>query len=126
MPGLSRKAVQLARDPGNLLHNLPAYAAAVPGRLAYKRDGHLQKASVKSIIEGGHLVVSLDLIVFATLFRDVMSKLVSPWAFLVQDMRRGWGVQIGSLHEIPTGPKIHRSRSGSGFPALGLQKPAKT
>ena len=82
MPSATRKVVALTEEPGHLLRNLPAYAAGIPARLAYSRDGHA--GNIGETYEAGRRLTSLDLIAFATLFRDVMHETVSPWCHLVQ------------------------------------------
>lgn len=84
LPGLSRKAVALSEEPGHLLDNLPAYVAAMHAKLAYKRAGHSQKTTVGSIVSGGRRLASLDFVVFTTVFRDIMRKLVAPWSLMIQ------------------------------------------
>ena len=83
LPGLSRKVVSLSQEPGHLLLNLPAYVAGMHARLSYKRAGH-GNYSVSTLVDAGRRLTSLEFIVFTTLFRDVMQRMIAPWALLIQ------------------------------------------
>ena len=83
LPGLSRKVVALAREPGYLLDNFPAYALGIHGRTQHVRLG-FHGPKIKELVEGGRRLTSLDLVAFTCLFKDVMCKVVAPWALIVQ------------------------------------------
>jgi hypothetical protein len=82
LPGLSRKVVALAREPGYLLDNFPAYALGIHGRTQHVRLG-FHGPKIKELVEGGRRLTSLDLVAFTCLFKDVMCKVVAPWALIV-------------------------------------------
>jgi hypothetical protein len=52
-------------------------------RLSYKRAGH-GNYSVSTLVDAGRRLTSLDFIVFTTLFRDVMQRMIALWALLIQ------------------------------------------
>ena len=83
LPGLSRKVVALAREPGYLLDNFPAYALGIHGRTQHVRLG-FSGPDIGELVEGGRRLTSLDLVAFACVFRDAMCKVVAPWALTVQ------------------------------------------
>lgn len=83
MPGITRKGVSLTREPGHLLHNLPAYALGMKGKAAMKREQQ-GTHNLAWLTEAGRRLTSVDLISFATLFKDVMEKAVAPWSAIVQ------------------------------------------
>ena len=81
LPGNTRKIISLSAEPGHLLQNFPAYVLAVHGKRAYVRDGHA--GTLTAVGEAGRRLTSLDSIVFAALFRDIMRQ-VAPWGLAVQ------------------------------------------
>ena len=83
LPGLSRKVVALAREPGHLLDNFPAYALGIHGRTQHVRLGY-HGPNIGELVDGGRRLSSLDLVAFTCVFKDVMSKVVAPWALVVQ------------------------------------------
>lgn len=83
LPGNTRKVVVLAREPAHLLDNFPAYALGIHGRTAHRRGGHAGP-TLAALVEGGRRLVSLDLIAFAALFKDLMGGIVAPWALAIQ------------------------------------------
>ena len=83
LPGVSRKVVALAQEPGHLLHNLPAYAVGVHGRFEHKRQDH-DGPKLHTLASEGRRLTCLDLIAFTTLFADIMRSIVAPWALVVQ------------------------------------------
>ena len=83
LPGITRKGVTLTREPGHLLDNLPAYAVAMPGKAALKRE-HRGQHNLELLIEVGRRLTAVDTIAFATLFKDVLEKAVAPWTAVVQ------------------------------------------
>ena len=84
MPGITRKAVSLTREPGHLLHNLPAYALGLRAKLEMKREHQQGQQNLTVLIEAGRRLTSVDLVSFGTLFKDVMEKAVAPWTAIVQ------------------------------------------
>jgi hypothetical protein len=83
MPGLTRSGVTLTREPGHLLENLPAYSVALRGKVAMKRE---QRGShnLGVLVDAGRRLTAVDLVAFATLFKDVMERAVAPWAAAIQ------------------------------------------
>jgi hypothetical protein len=83
MPNVTRKGVSLTREPGHLLDNLPAYAVAMRGKVALKRENRGQH-NLTVLIEAGRRLTAVDTVAFATLFKDVLEKAVAPWTAVVQ------------------------------------------
>ncbi len=83
LPGISRKVVALAEEPGHFLQNFPSYVVAIQGRMAYSRAGH-GGPNLRMLHDGGRRLTSPDLVAFALLFRDIMKRVVAPWALVVQ------------------------------------------
>ena len=84
LPGISRKVVALAEEPGHLLQNFPAYATALQGRVAYQRLPNHAGPPLTMLHAGGRRLTSADLIAFTMLFLDSVKVIVAPWALLVQ------------------------------------------
>ena len=84
MPSLTRKAVGLASEPGNLVANFAAYAAGLHARREWKRDGHGSNVTLGEFVDIGRRLVSVDFVAFALTFRDMMRFAVSPWSLAVQ------------------------------------------
>lgn len=61
MPGGTRKAVSLTREPGHLLHNFKAYAAAMHARMEWRREGH-NTYTAKALVDAGRRLTSVDFI----------------------------------------------------------------
>jgi hypothetical protein len=83
MPGITRKGVSLTREPGHLLDNLPAYAVAMRGKSALRREKRGQH-TLEVLTEAGRRLTAVDTIAFAILFKDVLEKAVAPWTAVVQ------------------------------------------
>jgi hypothetical protein len=82
MPGMTRKAVQLCSEPGNLLHNFRAYAAGLHLREAWRIAGH--DLSTAKLIDAGRRLTCVQTVSFALAFRDVMGRVVAPWVNIIQ------------------------------------------
>ena len=83
MPGMTRKAVQLSEEPANFLHNFKPYAYGLHVREEWRKEGHAGVTHDK-LIEHSTALFRFDVICFALLLRDIMSKVVAPWAKLIQ------------------------------------------
>ena len=83
LPGLTRKAAGLSREPGHLLDNFRAYAAGLHLRREWTREGHTTH-SLYSLVEAGRRLTALDFVAFVLLFRDIMERVVSPWTAVIQ------------------------------------------
>ena len=93
MPGMTRKAVGLASEPGNLLANFAAYVAGLHARMEWKREGHGQH-NVGTMIEIGRRLTTLDFVAFTLLFRDIMRRAVAPWSAAIQSASlEPWALQ---------------------------------
>ena len=83
MPGMTRKAAGLSREPGHLLDNFKAYAAGIHVRREWTREGHAGN-TLSSLAEAGRRLTALDFVAFVLLFRDIMERVVSPWTAVIQ------------------------------------------
>ena len=83
MPSLTRKAVGLASEPGNLLANFAAYAAGLHALREWTRGGH-GSHTLGELVDMGRRLVSVDFATFALTFRDMMRFAVSPWSLAIQ------------------------------------------
>lgn len=83
LPSITRKGVTLTREPGHLLDNLPAYAVAMGGKVALRRE-HRGQYTLQVLVEAGRRLTAVDTVAFATLFKDVLEKAVAPWTAVVQ------------------------------------------
>ncbi len=83
LPGIRRKVVTLAREPAHLLHTFQVYALGIHGRSAHTHAGR-RGPTIRSFVEGGRRLVSLDLVVYMTIFKDLMGSIVAPWGLVIQ------------------------------------------
>jgi hypothetical protein len=83
LPGMTRKAAGLSREPGHLLDNFKAYAAGIHVRREWTREGHAGN-TLFSLAEAGRRLTALDFVAFVLLFRDIMERVVSPWTAVIQ------------------------------------------
>jgi hypothetical protein len=83
LPGLTRKAAGLSREPGHLLDNFTAYAAGLHLRREWTREGH-NTHSLTSLVDVGRRLTALNFVAFVLLFRDIMERVVSPWTAVIQ------------------------------------------
>ena len=83
LPGMTRKAVGLCAEPGHLLGNFKAYAAALHVREAWRQEDH-KTYTQAVLVDAGRRLTSLSFVAFALLFRDVMKKTMAPWALAIQ------------------------------------------
>ena len=83
LPGMTRKAVGLCAEPGHLLTNFKAYAAALHVREAWRKEDHTTYTQ-SVLIDAGRRLTSLPFVAFVLLFRDIMKKIMSPWSLAIQ------------------------------------------
>ena len=84
MPGVTRSGVSLTREPGQLLHNMRAYALGLRGKMQLKRESR-GSHGLSVLTEAARRLTAVDFVAFATGFRDVMQKVVAPWVATSQD-----------------------------------------
>ena len=83
MPGVTRKAVGLSEEPGGFLRNFKAYAYGLHVREGWRKEGHTG-ATAEKLFQDSTQLLRLEIVSFALLLRDIMGKIVAPWALLVQ------------------------------------------
>jgi hypothetical protein len=84
MPGMTRQAGQLTREPGNLIHNYKAYALAIHAREAYFREYKGNKYNLTTLADASRRLTTVDFVTFLTLFSDMMTIVIAPWTLTVQ------------------------------------------
>ncbi len=91
-PGGTRKIVHLSTIPGNILHNYKAFVGGIHGRIGWRQAGH-GRQTVESLIGLGRRLCSVPFVTFACIFSDILSRVVRPYALLVQGLVEPWVVQ---------------------------------
>ena len=92
LPGGTRKAVALTREPGHLLSNFRAYAAGVHLRREWRQQAKAGTYTLEVLVDAGRRLTALDFVCFALAFRDTL-RVAAPWVASVQaDAVEPWTV----------------------------------
>ena len=98
MPGMTRQAAALTREPGNLVHNFRAYVAGMHMWEFWRRENGTKTYSQETLVDTGRRLTDVPFVCFLLCFRDIMGGVVSPWAKIIQaDLLEPW--VIAKKHE---------------------------
>ena len=87
MPGMTRQGGSLTSEPGNLVHNFRAYTAGMHMREIWRRANGTKTYSQETLVDTGRRLTDVPFVCFLLCFRDIMGRVVSPWAKIMQTER---------------------------------------
>ena len=87
MPGMTRQGASLTSEPGNLVHNFRAYTAGLHMREIWRRANGTKTYSQETLVDTGRRLTDVPFVCFLLCFRDIMGRVVSPWAKIMQTER---------------------------------------